>query len=72
MNKLQPHQQRVVDEKNELDAKTEALSDFLRTDFFHTLSTDEQGRMRAQRLIMCAYSSILGSRIAAFAGVSAQ
>lgn len=34
MKELQPHQQRVVDEKQELDAKREKLGAFKNTDLF--------------------------------------
>jgi hypothetical protein len=62
-----PHQQRVVDEKAELDKKIEALSKFINSSpVFKSLPHDEQGRMEYQLLIMAEYSSILGERIAAF------
>ena len=64
---MQPHQQRVVDEKTELDAKAKALSDFIgNNDIFLTLDLEEQGRLKEQCEIMRQYSEILGQRIAAF------
>jgi hypothetical protein len=63
---LQPHQQRVVDEKNELDFKREALRDFLYTDTFAALPDGERGLMQAQYILMGNYSDILQSRIEGF------
>lgn len=63
----QPHQQRVVDEKAELDKKAGALSDFIGTSpIFETLDPAEQERMKEQNDVMWQYSEILGARIAAF------
>lgn len=65
---LQPHQQRVVTEKEELDAKATALSNFIgHSPIFETLDPAEQERLREQNDIMWQYSEILGARIAAFA-----
>lgn len=62
-----PHQQRVVDEKNELDKKAKALSDFIgNSPVFETLDPEEQERMKVQNDIMWQYSEILGQRIVAF------
>jgi len=64
---MQPHQQRVVDEKSELDVKAKALSDFIgNSDIFTTLDAAEQERMKEQCEVMWQYSEILGQRIAAF------
>jgi hypothetical protein len=64
---LQPHQQRVVDEKTELDKKANALSAFIGLNpIFDTLSPDEQDRLKEQNNVMRQYSEILGARIAAF------
>jgi hypothetical protein len=64
---LQPHQQRVVDEKRELDERRRALGQFLGTTTFAGLPTDEQGRLKAQAVAMHSYANILGARIEAFA-----
>lgn len=67
MTTLAPHQQRVVDEKNELDKKVTALNAFLGTSaIFTTLDAAEQERLREQNDVMWRYSEILGARIAAF------
>lgn len=63
-----PHQQRVVDEKAELDDKAKKLSAFIgESPIFPTLDPAEQERMKEQNDIMWQYSEILGKRIAAFA-----
>lgn len=64
---MKPHQQRVVDEKAELDKKALALSQFIGVGpVFETLDADEQERLRDQNDVMWKYSEILGARIAAF------
>jgi hypothetical protein len=63
---MQPHQERVVAEKRELDEKLVKLGAFLEGSFFPTLSADEQGRLTEQASVMKRYSEILGDRIAAF------
>lgn len=64
---IQPHQQRVIDEKRELDVKAHALSQFIGLNpVFETLDPAEQERMKEQCEIMWQYSEILGARIAAF------
>lgn len=63
----QPHQQRVVDEKAELDKKATALSNFIGLNpVFATIDAEEQERLKEQNDVMWQYSEILGSRIAAF------
>ena len=64
---LHPHQQRVLDEKTELDTKANALSQFIGCNpMFPTLDAAEQERLRIQNDVMWQYSEILGARIAAF------
>lgn len=62
---MELYQQRVVDEKNELDARYEKLLDFLRTDVFEGLPQPEKDRLVRQADIMLKYSLVLGERIAA-------
>lgn len=64
---LQPHQQRVVDEKTELDMKREKLTAFYSTPIFQGLPESEQSRFLRQGVAMRTYSEILGERIEAFA-----
>lgn len=63
---LQPYQQRVVDEKTELDAKREKLGEFKNTGLFASLPWQEQERLNTQAHVMTLYSAVLGERIAAF------
>jgi stress-induced morphogen len=63
---LQPHQQRVVDEKQELDGRRDKLEVFIVSDLFQTLDSAEQERMLRQAKAMGEYSLILGERIQAW------
>ena len=63
---MQPHQQRVVEEKGELDVKRAALERFINGQVFTTLESSEQSRLRLQLSVMNTYSEVLALRIAAF------
>lgn len=64
---MQPHQQRVVTEKKELDEKIDKLKAFIcEGPVFKTLPDAEQHRLNHQYDVMLEYSSILGARIEAF------
>lgn len=64
---LAPHQQRVVEEKAELDKKAIDLSNFIgHSPIFETLDPADQELLKEQNDIMWQYSEILGKRIAAF------
>lgn len=64
----QPYQQRVIDEKEELDSRLAKLSIFLDSDTFETLvDPTERFRLKKQARIMREYSDILAERIAHFA-----
>jgi len=63
MNNLEEWQQRVVDEKKELDDKLEKLVQFKYNRMFSALPIHEQERLNTQGHIMCSYSAILGERI---------
>lgn len=63
---MMPHQQRVVEEKAELDSKLANLIPFLSSDTCHALPFDERSRLKRQADVMREYSGILGERIAAF------
>jgi len=64
---MQPHQERVVNEKKELHAKLDKLKAFIEeSSVFKTLPNDEQKRLNKQFDVMAEYSSILSQRIAAF------
>jgi hypothetical protein len=59
-------QQKVIDEKADLDSKIERLETFLGTESYRGLSSPEQDRLQQQRQAMRIYSDVLGGRIAAF------
>lgn len=61
-----PHQQRVLDEKAELDVRHSKLQAFFGTPVFTGLDEEERERLAAQARVMGDYSRILGDRIAAF------
>ncbi len=63
---MQPHQQRVIDEKTELDDKLSKLVKFYDTDIYAKLDEAERVRLSRQGQLMSEYSDILGQRIAAF------
>jgi len=63
---MQAHQERVVNEKKELDEKREKLGTFIEGKIFQTLSPEERNRLERQAIAMTTYSTILGERIAAF------
>ena len=65
---MQPHQQRVVDEKTDLDAKRDRLRSFVGGDTYRTLDQAEQSRLNRQLEAMTLYSNILEERITAFTG----
>ena len=63
---LAPHQQRVVEEKRELDEKIAKLTAFLNSAAITQVSLAEARRMSRQHGHMLGYSVMLGQRIAAF------
>lgn len=68
MKTLASHQQRVVQEKEELDEKLSKLSAFIDSPNFTITVKDENeiARLVCQEEIMKDYSEILAERIAAF------
>lgn len=65
-NQYQPHEERVIAEKAELDQKIEKLGAFLKTGTFDALPGEEQALLREQHSTMETYSWLLGRRIARF------
>jgi hypothetical protein len=64
---MAPHEQRVVDEKKELDAKIVKLESFIfENPVFSTLWMHEQVNLTKQYKIMMEYSQILGDGIKGF------
>lgn len=72
MTQLAPHQQRVVDEKRELDEKLQKLTAFISSEKFVSIVQDEAERERlvCQEEAMADYSAILAERIEAFGAAS--
>jgi hypothetical protein len=66
---VQPHQERVLVEKKELDEKLDKLLDFIgagKGPVYAKLVTEERERLTTQARIMREYSDVLADRIAAF------
>ena len=61
---LPPHQQRVLDEKQELDMRITKLDEFIeRNPLFNGLSASERGRLKRQLDVQRELSVILAERI---------
>ena len=63
---MQPYQQRVVKEKQDLDIKIADLKDFLNSNKFDVLHPLEKARLSLQKAAMLKYSGVLADRINAF------
>ena len=63
---MKPHEQRVVDERNELKVKLTKLNDFRKTDTYNQLPGMDQALLDDQSAIMSEYIDILDARIARF------
>ncbi len=63
---LQPHQQRVVEERAELEERLGKLQSFITGEKFASVPDAEQGRLVLQHHIMNALALVLKQRIAAF------
>ncbi len=63
MNEIQPHQQRVVDEKAQLDERIKKLQTFIWGEKFDKLDRVEQDLMRQQLDAMHNYSTVLNNRL---------
>lgn len=62
-----PHQQRVIDEANELQDRLTKLGAFIQNSpIFESLDSAEQDRLKRQMNPMSEYLGILRERIAAF------
>lgn len=62
-----PHQQRVLDEKAELDERLAKLDAFIRdSPVFLTLPDDERYHLQQQSKVMLQLSAILAARIVNF------
>lgn len=63
---MQPHQQRVVTERDELAEKLTKLNSFIGGQIFNGLPADERVRLAKQAGLMKDYLDILNERIEAF------
>jgi hypothetical protein len=63
---MQPHQQRVVDEKAELSDKLDRLEAFKGGAIWLSLPPAERIRLNRQLLIMRLYEQVLAERISSF------
>lgn len=63
---LLPHQQRVVEEKNELNEKLEKLRSFLDSDIYKTLDSVDKVDLKMQYNAMITYYHVLSRRILRF------
>lgn len=61
-----PHQQRVIEEKQNLQEKYVKLRDFLSTEIFNSLIKEEQDDLFKQYNVMKDYIDILDRRINRF------
>ena len=66
METLQAHQQRMLDERNELGIRLLSLSTFLGSERFNALGSDDQCLMRMQHAAMMQYHFVLKQRILKF------
>lgn len=63
---LQPHEERVVIEKRELDEKISKLQVFITSPVFNGLDIHDRNDLEEQYYVMISYSKILDSRIGRF------
>lgn len=66
MTQLAPYQQRVVDERQELEARLDKLRAFLKTETCLQMPFKERNLLAMQVRVMAEYSEILASRIDLF------
>jgi hypothetical protein len=64
--KMIGYQNRVISELNELDKKLDKLSNFLSTETFENLDTQEKHLLLVQHKLMESYAMILELRITTF------
>ena len=64
---LLPYQQRVLEEKEQLDVSIRKLDKFINSDeFTSSVVSDEQARLKLQLFLMKQYSDVLNERLKAF------
>lgn len=65
---MQPHQLKVVEEKEILEVKLRKLNEFMEGAVFAGLEEREQGLLKKQALIMSDYVGVLVERIGQWKG----
>ena len=63
---MRPFQKRVVSEVRELRGKLDELNQYVQTEMFNRLPSDEKDRLMKQRGLMNEYAAVLDDRIANF------
>ena len=63
---MEDYQERVVQEKADLDIRAKALSDYMHGDFYANLPAIDQGLLMVQLEFMKGYSNTLARRIDLF------
>ena len=63
---MESYQQRVIDEKTELDEKISKLQLFISSEKFSQVKPEEQERLVRQHGFMIQYSNVLKERIEKF------
>lgn len=61
---MQPHRQRVIDERQQLRERLDKLENFLAGDLFKSLEHEEGVLLWAQRGAMAQYLAVLDRRVA--------
>ena len=61
---MEPHQQRVLEERQQLRERLDRLENFLASDLFRSLSHEDGVLLWAQRGAMAQYLAILDRRVA--------
>ena len=64
METFESYQERVIDEKNDLEDRLVKLKNFLSSDMFHKLNDREKDLLSLQYDAMSIYNNILEKRIA--------
>ena len=63
---MQPHEQRVVEERDDLLTKMRKLSDFMGGQIFSNLPYEDRKLLQIQHHAMTAYAEVLSTRIGRF------
>lgn len=63
---MKPYQERIIEEKDQLDLKKDKLSVFVQSPYFVEMDDSEQRLLSLQLALMEEYSAVLGQRISLF------